>query len=93
MVDLFCTSCHLVAGDGELPQPVSANPGPILGTKHAVMAPGALASSVVSLSHIVTEAIAARSGGSLSPMGDFSDAMTVRQLVDLVAYLRSLKAR
>ena len=27
----------------------------------------------------------------LSPMGDFSHVMTVRQLVDLRAYLRSIK--
>jgi hypothetical protein len=26
----------------------------------------------------------------LSPMGDFSEAMTVRQLLDLIAYLQSL---
>jgi hypothetical protein len=30
--------------------------------------------------------------GVLSPMGDFSQAMTVRQLSDLVAYLRSIPA-
>jgi hypothetical protein len=29
--------------------------------------------------------------GVLSPMGDFSRAMTVRQLVDLQAYLRSIR--
>jgi hypothetical protein len=30
--------------------------------------------------------------GVLSPMGDFSRTMTVRQLADLLAYLQSLEA-
>lgn len=29
--------------------------------------------------------------GVLSPMGDFSRAMTVRQLIDLHAYLRAVR--
>jgi hypothetical protein len=35
--------------------------------------------------------VRARLEGVLSPMGDFSHVMTVRQLIDLQAYVRSLK--
>jgi hypothetical protein len=37
------------------------------------------------------ETVRAQVTGVLSPMGDFSRTMTVRQLVDLYAYLRSVK--
>ncbi|MCA9416588.1 MAG: hypothetical protein KC931_02005 [Candidatus Omnitrophica bacterium] len=33
------------------------------------------------------------SEGSNSRMGDFSDAMTVRELIDIVEYLKSLDRR
>jgi mono/diheme cytochrome c family protein len=86
-LDLSCTSCHRVAGDPELPAPVSANPGPELAREDQELAE--LVTSILSPSHDVDEEVAARSEGRLSPMGDFIDAMTVRQLVDLVAYLRT----
>jgi hypothetical protein len=37
------------------------------------------------------EKVRAQLAGVLSPMGDFSHSMTVRQLVDIAAYLRSVK--
>ncbi|MDX1631749.1 MAG: c-type cytochrome [Thermoanaerobaculia bacterium] len=89
-LELSCTSCHAVAGDRELPAPISANPGPTLGpiqAAHARADAGSIASSIVSPSHVVVEELGAEVRQRLSPMGDFSDAMTVRQLVDLVAYL------
>lgn len=92
MVELSCTSCHHVAGDSDLPRPVSSNLGPDLGGWHAAMDPGALASSIVSPSHTVAVDLTAQKDGKLSPMGDFSDAMTVRQLIDLVAYVRTLES-
>lgn len=51
---------------------------------------GKLASAIVSPSHKVGEAVKVAMEGELSPMADFSEAMTVSQLVDLVAFIRSL---
>ncbi len=89
-VALSCTSCHAVQGDAELSKPVASIPVPVLGPEHARMSPGKLASAIVSPSHVVSKEVAAKTEGKLSPMGDFSEAMTVRQLVDLVAFIRSL---
>jgi hypothetical protein len=54
-----------------------------------------LATAMVSPSHELSarldEAVRGQLVGVLSPMGDFSHTMTVRQLVDLHAYLRSVK--
>lgn len=90
-LDLYCHACHTVDGDPSLPAPVSANPGPALGAAQAQQQLGTLVTSIVTPSHQVDAALRARLEGNLSPMGDFSDAMTVRQLVDLVAYLRAAK--
>ena len=89
-VDLYCTSCHAVAGETGLPAPISANPGPTLDPSHAAQEPSKLASSIVAPSHVITDEVRAKAEGTLSPMGDYSEAMTVRQLADVVAYLRSI---
>jgi hypothetical protein len=39
----------------------------------------------------ISAEVRARLEGVLSPMGDFGHVMTVHQLVDLHAYLRSVK--
>ncbi len=87
---LNCTSCHAVQGDRDLAQPVAMVPVPVLGSTHGKMSPGKLASSIVSPSHTVSKEVAVQTEGELSPMGDLTEAMTVRQLIDLVAFLRSL---
>ncbi len=89
-IALSCTSCHAVQGESGLAKPVSSAPVPVLGPEHAKMSPGKLASAIVSPSHTVSKEVAKKTEGALSPMADFSEAMTVRQLVDLVAYMRSL---
>ena len=88
---LSCTSCHRIAGEHGLPEPVSANPGPTLGAYHAQQTPARLAESIVTPSHEISATLRMSHEGKLSPMGDFSETMTVRQLVDLIAYLRSLE--
>lgn len=92
--DMKCTACHWVANDAELSQggPVADKPGPLLGPKQAAFSRGWLADSIIAPSHT----IAPHSNGvsdqsELSRMGDFTETMTVRQLIDIVAYLRSLK--
>ena len=89
-VELMCTSCHAVQGETDFPKPVAQVPVPVLGPEHGKLAPGKLASAMVSPSHKVSDEVLMKTFSELSPMGDFSDAMTVRQLVDLVAYVQSL---
>lgn len=67
--------------------------GPELAAATAGKTPGWIASSIVAPSHEIGPEARAMMEGKLSPMGDFSDAMSVRQLIDLVAYLESLEAR
>jgi hypothetical protein len=94
-VDLKCTACHAVPSESEFPAPVSANPGPPIDGRVAGRDVSDLATSIVSPSHALSprndETVRAQLMGVLSPMGDFSHTMTVRQLVDLQAYLRSVK--
>lgn len=90
---LSCTSCHAVAGEPGFPAPVAHHAGPELATATAGKAPGWIASSILAPSHEIGPEARKLMDGQLSPMGDFSDAMSVRQLIDLVAYLDSLDAR
>lgn len=88
-INLKCTVCHNVKGDPDLPKPVAHTRGPVLGTGE-VMTSGEIANAIVSPSHDVSPRFQ-KEGEMLSGMGDFSDIMTVRQLVDIVAYLKSLE--
>lgn len=88
-INLSCTSCHAVLGDPSLPSPTSADRGPTFGPAQAQQQLGRLVTSIVSPSHSIPIEIRARLEEQVSPMGDFSDRMTVRQLIDLVAYLRA----
>jgi hypothetical protein len=94
-VDLKCTACHAVPSESEFPAPVSANPGPPIDARVSGRDVSYLATAMVSPSHELSsgldDAVRAQLAGVLSPMGDFSHTMTVRQLVDLQAYLRSVK--
>lgn len=88
---LKCNFCHWVENDLELPPPVAERGGPLLGKKQADYAPGWIANSIVSPSHtIARNSNGVSEGGQLSRMGDLTEAMTVRQLIDIVAYIRSL---
>ncbi len=93
--DLKCTACHAVASEPGFPKPVSANPGPPIGPGTARSDPSYLATAIMTPSHALSPNIGpevrANVEGVLSPMGDFSRVMTVRQMVDLYAYLRSVK--
>lgn len=86
---LGCASCHKVEWERDFPDPVSANPGPELGRMLALQTSGGVATSILTPSHQVPVAIREKTEDGLSPMGDFTDAMTVRQLIDVVAYLQA----
>jgi hypothetical protein len=89
-VEFRCYQCHRVAGV-PLPSPVAEPAIPIvLGGKFAY-APtdGEIVTSIINPSHDISARYARDmlKSGSLSRMGDFSQGMTVSQLVDLVAFL------
>jgi mono/diheme cytochrome c family protein len=81
-VELACNRCHTVTGV-ELPPPTSVGrPVPLGGVVHEVRTDGYLVTSIIHPSHNV------RYG--LEPhMPNYGREMTVRQLVDLVAFLQS----
>ncbi|HJS57096.1 MAG TPA: c-type cytochrome [Vicinamibacteria bacterium] len=91
-VDLKCGSCHQVDGVN-LPAPVADPPVPVVlgGTVHQVRTDGELAAAIIDPSHRMAYGyrLAAVKAGGLSRMGDYSEQMTVRELIDLVAFLQS----
>jgi len=90
-VELRCHSCHRVTGV-DLPEPVARPPVDVeLGGADAERIDAGLVTAIVNPSHGGVRDMGRRSvqSGSLSRMGDFSEAMTVRQLIDVIAFLRS----
>ena len=85
-VSLGCNSCHRVQGEDD--SPVSANPGPTLGHYQGQQQSARLGMSIFAPSHEITGTVRG-SEDELSPMPDFTNAMTVRQFLDIIAYLQS----
>jgi mono/diheme cytochrome c family protein len=87
---LHCASCHRVAADLDLPKPVNETPAPALSfgssTDNAV-----IAQSILSPSHTIAYGYGQGDpeDPQISPMIDLTDEMTVRQMIDIVAYLKS----
>ena len=88
-VSLGCASCHRVTGGEALPHPVTSVGAPELGVEQAGYSAGMLATSIISPSHHVSTEVASRSEDGRSPMADFTASMTVRQMIDIVAFLRA----
>lgn len=90
--ELRCHACHQVAGV-ELPAPTAAHAAPVKlgGLVPAYRTDGDLVTGIINPSHRLSAGYdkSLVSSGSLSRMGDFTEAMTVRQLVDIVAFLQS----
>ena len=93
--DLKCHLCHGVAGEPEF-TPIAELQGPMLNATLQLQSASDIAAAIIAPSHSLSvrtsEAVKAqmwRQG--LSPMSDFSRVLTVRQLADLLAYLRSLR--
>lgn len=89
--DLKCNSCHRISSDIEMAGPVAKAGAPDLGIKQSRYRPSYLADSIVFPSHVVlTPEGRFDHFAKSSRMGDFSDTLTVRQLADIVAYLKQL---
>jgi hypothetical protein len=87
--------CHGVAGEKEF-SPIAELQGPTLNATLQLQSASDIAAAIIAPSHSLSvrtsEAVKAqmwRQG--MSPMGDFSRVLTVRQLADLLAYLRSVR--
>jgi mono/diheme cytochrome c family protein len=96
LLDLKCSVCHRVIGEATLPAPVSGTQGPDLDRALALRPAADVAAAIVVPSHSMSiktsEEVKKRLEAMvLSPMPDFSRTITVRQLADLLAYLRSLE--
>lgn len=91
-VALQCHACHTVAGGG-VPAPVTKPSVPVVlgGKVYHARTDGELVTAVVHPSYRLAAGYEheAVTSGSLSRMGDFTEAMTVRELIDLVAFLQS----
>ena len=93
--DLKCHVCHGVVGEKAF-SPIAELQGPMLNATLQLQSASDIAAAIIAPSHSLSirtsEAVKAqmwRQG--MSPMGDFSRVLTVRQLADLLAYLRSLR--
>lgn len=91
-VELRCHSCHEVTGL-DLPKPVAepAIPVKLGGVVPTYRTDGDLVTAIINPSHRITGGRDNRlvTSGELSRMGDFGEVMTIRQLVDVVAFLQS----
>lgn len=89
-----CVSCHRVPGDQSMPPPAPGKAAPIL--KFGPETPDyVIAQAIVAPSHKIAEGFGKGDPEDVqkSPMRDYSDALTIRNLRDIVAYLKSLKER
>lgn len=89
---LHCNTCHRVDGV-VLPPPVGTAPTNIVlgGEVTVIRTYGELVTAVINPSHGLAPGFKKEqiNDGKLSPMPEFNDTMTVRQMIDLVAFLQS----
>lgn len=89
-VDLKCHACHTVSGyqlDGV------TNAAPELGSMVAGLSADDIAVSIIAPSHAASSKRGLWRNETPVQMGDYSREMTVRQLMDIVSYLRAPRSR
>lgn len=98
-VEYNCHSCHTIP-DKEFPEPEFDAPFrlPIGGKVYRVRNSGELMTAVINPDHVISgryRTLLEQSGreAGLSPMPDFSQQMTVAELIDLVAFLHEQYTR
>ena len=93
-LELKCNTCHTVAGT-EMPTPSKdyayVRVVVLGGEVRQVKTYGALVTSIINPSHSLAPGYPKEliTKGNESAMANFNDTMTVRQLIDLVAFLQS----
>jgi mono/diheme cytochrome c family protein len=85
---LKCNTCHTVAGE-RIGAKAPRLPGPQIGKSLAMRSPEQIAESIAAPQHTISKR-RGRPQESSGSMGDYTHVMTVRQLMDLIAYFRSL---
>jgi mono/diheme cytochrome c family protein len=86
---LECYTCHLMAGQG-FPEPKADKPGPALAGMGGMHPAEYFAESIVNPDAVIIDGPGFLAADGRSRMPSFNDSLTVAQLVDLVAYLKSL---
>lgn len=86
-----CFTCHAVRGE-DLPRAVRTreSAGPDLTGMGAHHPPEYFAESILNPNRVIVLGPGCTGPDGLSIMPSYADSMTLRQLVDIVAYLRSL---
>ena len=82
-IDLHCNTCHAVAGD-DMPRPANARKGLLLHDLDQLTAES-VALKIVERSSVDPNA------PRETEMAGFTDSMTLRQLADIVAFLRQAR--
>ena len=86
-----CYACHQVKGE-KFPAPAERSKvGPELSQMAPLHEAEYFAESVISPSAVIDKGKGYQAADGSSKMPSFNDSMTVQELIDLVAYLRSLK--
>jgi mono/diheme cytochrome c family protein len=91
-LDLSCHTCHNVSSDPALGTVKPEASGPDLSKAAGRTTQGYQTTSIIAPSHIIIYEYW-RKEQKQSPMPDLTRAMTVRQLIDLIAYLQSFEKR
>lgn len=88
---LECYSCHEVKGE-KFPAPTEEGKvGPELSAMGPLHDPDYFAEALINPSAVIEQGKGFEAPDGSSKMPSFNDSMTVQELVDLVAFLRSLK--
>ena len=87
-----CYSCHKVPGAGLPQERTSGGVGPDLVPGYSALPAGFLAESIINSHQYISGTIEKYTGQDKvsSKMGDYSSVMTVRELIDIVAFLKHL---
>jgi putative copper export protein/mono/diheme cytochrome c family protein len=88
-VKLKCFTCHTVQGEAF---PAPSRPGPDL-TDAGSRLPGYLVESIMNPNAMIVDGPGYTDDRGLSIMPDYRDNLTVGELIDLVAYLKTLQAK
>ena len=87
-----CYACHTIAGEQFPPvKPVERAPAPDLTGVGALHPASYLAEAILNPSAVVVEGPGYADAEGFSNMPNFADVLTIRQWLDLVAYLQSLR--
>ena len=92
--EMKCHTCHRVYQHDEFPKPAAEPSVPVsIGGRYArVPGDGELVTSIINPSHKISSRYAHTlvTAGASSRMGDFGDSMTIRDLIDVVAFLHTV---